>query len=218
MKSVKDSMTSKDNKDVAAMLSKLSDGIHALRLESAEIRQEVALINSNVKAMAAASTEARIADLQKAMTSMQVKLDALNAVDITPSVVVMPTQPSVVVGDAKNEKQGAAVAAPRLRAVTDYWKKMWQEDDGFIKLQERKLVSDADAKARKELLDVKQTARNQLVALKKQATTAWKALTDASQSEVRAMHMNYNNQRGKDAAKDIVDDPEVADDKAPTDD
>lgn len=201
----------------------LKDAILKLSTQLDEIRLDVAEIKENITKQRTEALLERLTKLEASMRDQHVKLDALNAIDINPTIEA--PRPAVVrvagakkKDDDKVEKVEKAEKAEKAEKgepeepeadtqqfsnITEYFKYVWVTD--------RQRLYDKDVYSQKEYDDLYEENRetfdkskkNELLLQKKIAFKIWRGLSDKRKEIVKAMKDQNAKDINKKASKDV---------------
>jgi len=191
----------------------LKDAILKISTQLDEVRLDVGEIKETITKQRNDALSERLAKLEASMRDQHVKLDALNAIDINPTIEA-PRPAAVRVAGAKKadekkepdeKKEEPEEEAPQqFSNITEYFKHVWVTDRE--RLYEKGVYSkkeyDEFYEAKKDDFD-KKAKKNELLLQKSIATKIWRSLSDERKEIVKAMKDQNAKDINKKASKDV---------------
>jgi hypothetical protein len=190
----------------------LTNAILKLSTQQEEILLEIKEIKETITKQRNDVLLERISKLETSMKDQHIKLDALNAIDINPTIDAPRPAAVRVAGakkkadEAKDDKKADEVeedAPQQFSTITEFFKHIWVTDRAKIyamNVYSEKEYDDIYA-ANKEAFDKK---KNELLLQKAVAFKIWRSLSDERKEVVKALKNAYTTDLQKKASKEIV--------------
>ena len=195
----------------------LKDAILKLSSQLDEIRLDVGEIKETITKQRNDALLERLGKLETSMRDQHIKLDALNALNINPTIEApRPAAVRVAGAKKKDEKKDEKDENPAVEAdpepvddlqqfstITEYFKHVWvtQRPKLFEKgVYSQKEYDDLYA-ANKEAFDKKK--KNELLLQKSIAFKIWRSLDDDRKAIVKSMKNQNANDINKNASKEV---------------
>lgn len=200
----------------------LKDAILKLSTQQEEILTQLTVISETITKQRTDALLDRIAKLEQSMKEQHVKLDALNSIDINPTIEA-PRPATVRVAGGKKKAEEEDKKEKKADADEDKAKEEDAEDPlsfsggniteyfKFLWIRHREIIYEKAIYSEKEyeklLVDNKdefdKKKKNELVLQKAIAYKIWRGLAKDKQEVVRAMKNQNANDLNKKASKDI---------------
>lgn len=203
--------------------SKLNDSILKIATQIEGLSLTVDEIKETLAKQRDSELAKRLDKLEASMKDQHIKLDALNAIDINPTLVVPAAPAAVRVAGAKavkkredNVDEPVEAVVPddssQFSNITSYFKYLWtvKRDLLFEKGVITQEMIDKIYEDNKDKFDKKK--KNDLVLQKSIAFQVWKALPKASKDIVYAMKNQNSNEVQKQNSTEIVENDDEEED------
>lgn len=205
-------------------MAALNDILQRISTQLEELRIEVAEIKETITKQRNDALLDRLNKLEGMMRDQHIALDALNAIDINPTIEAQRPNQVKVAGrkkkdeaektdkeDKKDDKADKAEEEKpeeeplQFATIVEYWKHIWVVDRARI--YEKGAYSEKEydefCEKNKETLEKDKKKKNDLLLQKGVAFKIWRTLSDDRKDIVKAMKAQSANDVNKKASKDV---------------